>query len=172
VPVWQYCASLAHKSDLCPRVDRSAAADPKAATRAATKEAAKAVKAAARAAAKEARLAAVVAKNAASKDKDARKRQAARAMTNAMKARKAQEDAWIHAVYVALNALEPMPATVCAQCAVCVFGEATQNCHGECGAVYDCHELVYFRAVCYGASNFKAERLINTSDATLHKFIV
>ncbi len=86
------CASTEHKAPNCPRREISA-------------------KAAARAAAKEARLAAAEAKKAAAKAKADAKRLAARAITIAMKALKDEEDAWNHAVYVALNALEPMPAT-------------------------------------------------------------
>ena len=89
----RYCASLTHKSDLCPRVDRPPPppppADPKAAARAAARAAASRVKVAAKAAAKEA-----------ARVKACLKRAVQRAAIIAQRARVAQ----VQAVHTAVHA--------------------------------------------------------------------
>ncbi len=107
----RYCASLAHKSDLCPRVDRSAAPTDAAIARAAAKRATAVAKSDAAKASAAAKRAAAVAKSDAAKARAVAKRAADRAIIVATKARQANEDAFHNAVYLALNAIQPVPAT-------------------------------------------------------------
>ncbi len=102
------CASPEHKAADCPRRELSAKPKSDAAiARAAAKRAA----AVAKRAAAVAKLAAAVAKRDAAKTRAAAKRAADRAIIVATKARQANEDAYHNAVYLALNALQPVPAT-------------------------------------------------------------
>jgi membrane protein involved in colicin uptake len=101
-----FCASPEHKAPDCPHREisaKAAAAKPKSDANKAKSDAAKARAAAKRDANK--------AKSDAAKARAAAKRDADRAIVVATKARQIQEDAWHNAVYVALNAVAPMPKT-------------------------------------------------------------
>ena len=111
------CASPEHKAPDCPRRELSAkdaSAKPKsdaAIARAAAKRAAAIAKSDAAKAIAAAKRAAAIAKSNAAKTRAAAKREADRAIIVATKERQANEDAFHNAVYLALNALQPMPAT-------------------------------------------------------------